>query len=745
MMSEYGPIPSGSPQAGRRAAPMASRLPAPPAMGGMPVSYAGQPPPGQYFPPGAYPGASPASPMSQARFGRRASPGSDQGPGSGPLFPGQQMPMGYNAQGRQGSLAGAPPQDPAVAKAWALQQQQLMQQRGMSRIPNGAPPPAYTPSAHSTMPPRPAPIHSQQPAPIARQPMFNGTQAPSAGQRPPMGGVPGHPSGAGPPPMQRPMGGAPGQPAVPMYRGPPGVPGQPGAAAAPGMPAYRPPNGKPAGPQQGGLMPDGPQQMRPPGSFVGPLGAASAPGQMPQRQPAAAVGAAPAGPPGSRPVPVPMGVLSGMPNGPAGPRPMGQQAGPAAPMARQPLNGGQQQPGAAPSMGSFGQQGGPVRPPHPSGPLAPSQHQGTPQPSQPGAAAATVPLGKLQQQPQQQASQPRPISAASANRAAALAALSQRKAAAAQVAQQQKLQQQQQQQQASQQQEQIRQQQLQQQQRQQEQARQQQQQQQQQLAQQKQRARQQLLQQQQQRRMQAQASQSRPPFSTSDEAPEDEDGSWEAPPQHQPVPQRSAASIDVSERPVGGSGSFAGGGMMMEEDPGPMGPMVQCPTCSRSFNQQSYQKHAKACAKVFASKRKVFNVAAARVAGTEAAKYFDPKKGQPKNSSTAPSGTRRPNSALAAGKAAKAAKWKMQSEQLRAAMRCARGEAQGKGGADAGPSAPYQPPVDLDDRVPCPHCGRKFAELAAERHIPHCANTRAKPSFLNKQSGRGAYQVGKKR
>eukprot|EP00983_Pelagomonas_calceolata_P128437 1161512-Pelagomonas_calceolata.AAC.8 len=60
----------------RRAAPMASRLPAPPPpMGGMPAGYAGQPPPGQYFTPGAYPGASPASPLTQARFGRRASPG----------------------------------------------------------------------------------------------------------------------------------------------------------------------------------------------------------------------------------------------------------------------------------------------------------------------------------------------------------------------------------------------------------------------------------------------------------------------------------------------------------------------------------------------------------------------------------------------------------------------------------------------------------------------------------------------
>ena len=31
------------------------------------------------------------------------------------------------------------------------------------------------------------------------------------------------------------------------------------------------------------------------------------------------------------------------------------------------------------------------------------------------------------------------------------------------------------------------------------------------------------------------------------------------------------------------------------------------------------------------------------------------------------------------------------------------------------------------DRVPCPHCGRKFNQKAAERHIPRCQEIGTKP------------------
>jgi hypothetical protein len=168
------------------------------------------------------------------------------------------------------------------------------------------------------------------------------------------------------------------------------------------------------------------------------------------------------------------------------------------------------------------------------------------------------------------------------------------------------------------------------------------------------------------------------------------------------------------------------------------------------------------CEKVFVKKRKVFNITEARVAGTEAAKFFDLRKGVPKSelqqqvsgwvgsfdgpiiqlgrleaalkeftkmsslthfqhcwpnldvatpclvhwqarggpaSSSRPAGGRgggRPGSGIAQAAGQKMSKWKMESEQLRAAMRAnrmmaaakARGEDIRNMTFDTGPEVP---------------------------------------------------------
>ena len=52
------------------------------------------------------------------------------------------------------------------------------------------------------------------------------------------------------------------------------------------------------------------------------------------------------------------------------------------------------------------------------------------------------------------------------------------------------------------------------------------------------------------------------------------------------------------------------------------------------------------------------------------------------------------------------------------------------------PVVPSAPDPSL---VPSPHCGRPYSETAAERHIPRCKDIQAKPKFLSRGSGKGAY------
>ncbi len=180
------------------------------------------------------------------------------------------------------------------------------------------------------------------------------------------------------------------------------------------------------------------------------------------------------------------------------------------------------------------------------------------------------------------------------------------------------------------------------------------------------------------------------------------------PPQRPPPQQGPPPRFPPGGPPRGGGGSswedmpvHAAAAPPLPEDPAALGPLVQCECCGRSFNQQAYSKHAKVCAKVFATKRKVFNAAEARVQGTEAAKFFDAKRGAAKGGA-APSRAG-PSAAAAAAAAAKKpggmAKWKAQSEQLRAAMRNNRmlKEAQERGEDIS--KLQFEPtPEELDDR-----------------------------------------------
>ena len=102
-------------------------------------------------------------------------------------------------------------------------------------------------------------------------------------------------------------------------------------------------------------------------------------------------------------------------------------------------------------------------------------------------------------------------------------------------------------------------------------------------------------------------------------------------------------------------------------------------------------------------------MAAHRAVDAEHKKYIQKAKVEERKGGGKPLYTRK------APGASKMPKWKAESEQFRAAMRAARGAKFGGAGYVA--AAPAPPP---DDYVLCKYCGRRFNEIAAERHIPFC-------------------------
>ncbi|GFH24227.1 uncharacterized protein HaLaN_21979, partial [Haematococcus lacustris] len=123
-----------------------------------------------------------------------------------------------------------------------------------------------------------------------------------------------------------------------------------------------------------------------------------------------------------------------------------------------------------------------------------------------------------------------------------------------------------------------------------------------------------------------------------------------------------------------------------------------------------------------------------RVAGTEAAAFVKP--GGPKAAAGAPrplqpvaaaGGSRDPARPAGAGPMPA---WKAQSESLRAAMQNMRLVKAALARGEDIRNIPVVPSAPDPSFIQCPHCGRRFNQKAAERHIPSCATTSARPKFL---------------
>jgi len=178
----------------------------------------------------------------------------------------------------------------------------------------------------------------------------------------------------------------------------------------------------------------------------------------------------------------------------------------------------------------------------------------------------------------------------------------------------------------------------------------------------------------------------------------------------------NSESMSAFERAM--AKALAEGGAFPEGETGPApGELVTCAVCSRQMTERALQAHSKACGKV----RKKFDSKSNRVS-SEAAQLL---KGEKKK-----------KAAIAERKiAASKGKWKAESNALREAMKASRGVAKAqKNGTALPPPVASAPDPSL---VQCPHCSRRFNEKAAERHIPKCADIKAKPTRLKRGAHRG--------
>ncbi|XP_053330972.1 zinc finger C2HC domain-containing protein 1C [Spea bombifrons] len=142
----------------------------------------------------------------------------------------------------------------------------------------------------------------------------------------------------------------------------------------------------------------------------------------------------------------------------------------------------------------------------------------------------------------------------------------------------------------------------------------------------------------------------------------------------------------------------------------PSGELVPCRMCGRRFLAPRLEKHAQVCEKMQNSKRKVFDSSKARAKGTELEQFLQTKGKAP--SSTPPT---------------RGSSWRQKHDSFMRTIRQAREVQQviARGGKLS--DLPPPPPEENPDYIACPHCSRRFAPRAAERHIPKCETIKSKP------------------
>ncbi|EDW16184.2 zinc finger C2HC domain-containing protein 1C isoform X2 [Drosophila mojavensis] len=144
-----------------------------------------------------------------------------------------------------------------------------------------------------------------------------------------------------------------------------------------------------------------------------------------------------------------------------------------------------------------------------------------------------------------------------------------------------------------------------------------------------------------------------------------------------------------------------------------------CRFCGRHFNIDRLAKHEDVCQRTMNTKRKIFDAAKQRVKGTDNEKY---NKGQQKSNLSRSQST---YSSAAQQKGLKTgvkkSNWRKKHEEFIEAIRAAKKVQAHLARGGKLSDLPPPPPSENPDYIQCPHCGRRFNEQAAERHIPRCA------------------------